>query len=204
MRQRESQETIYQTALAVFAEYGYQKATMEDIAGRLGMTKGNLYLYTRGKKDLYEKTVAHALLGWQGKVADAVAGADNDPRQRFLVMCEKAVEYLSEDDALRRVLMRDPEIFPMFPVKDPYEAINQNSVAMIRDILKQGINTGLFRPVDCDRVSEIIFLIYKMFIIRTYIHSNDPFLRDMFDETVSLFTHGLFTDNETSGKSHHS
>ena len=200
MRQRESQETIYQKALGVFAEYGYQKTTMEDIAGRLGMTKGNLYLYARGKKDLYQKTVAHALQNWQAKVAEAVTAAADDPRQRFLVMCEKAVEYLSEDAALRRVLMRDPDIFPMFPVNDPYEAINRNSVAMIKDIVVQGTAAGVFRSVDCDRVSEIIFLIYKMFIIRTYIHSNDPFMRDMFDETVSLFTRGLFADADIKGR----
>ena len=65
MKPRENIETIYKVALSVFAEFGYQKATMEDIAGKLDMTKGNLYLYVKNKKDLYHKTVTHALLGWQ-------------------------------------------------------------------------------------------------------------------------------------------
>jgi len=193
MRQRESNETIYRNALLVFADFGYRKATMEDIAGRLGMTKGNLYLYARNKDDLYRKTVAHALLQWQARVAEAV-GAESDPKQRFTILCHKALEYLSEDEPLRRVLVFDPEIFPMFAAHDPYEAINRNSVTMIRDILAEGIAAGVFRPVDPDRTAEVIFLVYKMFVIRTYIVSQDAFMRDMFDDTVSLLTKGLYVE----------
>ncbi|NOY68783.1 MAG: TetR/AcrR family transcriptional regulator [Deltaproteobacteria bacterium] len=193
MRKKESQENIYRAALFVFAKYGYRKTTMEEIAAELDMTKGNLYRYAAGKKELYRKAVAHALGNWQARVGTAIENAGPDPRRRFSVMCEKAVEYLSSDDDLRRVLIHDPDIFPLFADNDPYESINRNSVAMIREILEQGVDAGVFRTVDAGRVSEIIFLIYKMFIIRTYVHSKDEFLRDLFDETVSLFTNGLFT-----------
>ena len=196
MRARESQETIYDMALSVFADFGYQKSTMDDIAGRLSMTKGNLYRYASGKKDLYEKTVTHCLLKWQSKVGEAIAG-ETDPKRRFLVMCFKAVEYLAGDDAFRRLLVHDPDIFPMFAENDPYAKINQNSVGIIRNILKQGIAEGVFREIDPDRISDIIFMIYKMFIIRTYIQSKDKFIRDMFADTVELLMHGLFIDTDT-------
>lgn len=193
MRIRESQETIYETALSVFADFGYQKSTMDDIAGKLSMTKGNLYRYASGKRELYEKTVAHCLLKWQLKVGEAIA-SETDPRRRFLVMCFKAVEYLADDDPFRRLLVHDPDIFPMFAENDPYEKINRNSTGMIRDILEQGIAEGVFREVSADRISNIVFMIYKMFIIRTYIQSRDDFIRDLFADTVQLLMHGLFID----------
>jgi AcrR family transcriptional regulator len=193
MRARESQENIYDTALSVFADFGYQKSTMDDIAGRLSMTKGNLYRYASCKRELYEKTVAHCLLKWQSKVGEAIAG-ETDPRHRFLVMCFKAVEYLAGDDPFRRLLAHDPDIFPMFAENDPYGEINKNSVGIIRDILKQGMAEGVFREIDPDRISNIVFMIYKMFIIRTYIQSKDEFIRDMFADTVELLMHGLFID----------
>ncbi len=194
MKPREDIQNIYQTALAVFSEYGYQKATMEDIAGRLGMTKGNLYLYVKNKKDLYRKTVANALLCWQSRVLEAV-GAETDVREKFRIMCAKAVQYLSEDNLLRNLLVRDPEIFPMFADRDPYAGINRNSVALIRSILQQGIDEGVFRPIDPDRISEVIFMIYKMFIIRMYIRAEDDRLHAMFEDTVDLCTRGLFSEN---------
>jgi AcrR family transcriptional regulator len=193
MKPRENIETIYQTALEIFSQYGFPKTTMDDIAGRLSMTKGNLYLYAKNKQDLYHKTAANALLKWQAKVAEAVAG-QTDAKQKFLTMCFKAVEYLASDTHLRNLLLRDPDIFPMFPVKDPFEGINRNSVEMIKSILRQGMAEGAFRSFDIDRISEVIFMIYKMFIIRMYIKSDDRMIHKMFEDTIDLCTRGLFAD----------
>lgn len=191
MKPKEDIKTIFEAALNVFAEYGYKKSTVEDIASRLGMTKGALYIYVKNKKDLYEKTVAFALRRWQGKVRDAVA-SENDVVDRFLVMCSKAVEYLSTDDDLRRVLVRDPDIFPMFPSIDPYRDVNDDSVGMIRAILTEGVEQGRFRPVDIDRTADVIFSIYKMLIIRTYIHSEQEAVRSLYGDAIELLTNGLF------------
>lgn len=196
MRKKENIETIYMAALKTFARFGYQKTTVEDIAKTINMTKGNLYLYVKNKKDLYRGTVAWALQNWQLRVAAAV-DRETDARRRFEVMCFKAVEYLSSDQYFRQVLIHDPDIFPMFPQKDPFEEINRNSVMMIKNILEQGIKEKVFRKVDVGRVSEIIFLIYKMFIIRTYIKNETDFMQQVFAETVELVTHGLFIESST-------
>ncbi len=193
MKPREDIKTIYQVALSAFSEFGYRKTTMDDVAGRLNMTKGNLYLYVKNKKDLYHKTVAHALLKWQSKVLEAVEN-EEDVKAKFSIMCFKAVEYLSEDIQLRQLLNRDPEIFPMFALKDPFYDINQNSVGLIKAILKQGIAEKVFRNIDPDRVSEVVFMVYKMFIIRMYIKTEDKLIHKMFEDTVDLIAHGLFVN----------
>ncbi len=193
MRKKGTNEALYHAAMGVFAEYGYRKATMDDIAAALGMTKGNLYLYVKDKKDLYEKSVGHALLRWQGLVRDAV-GKESDVRKQFLVMGEKALEYLARDNDLRRVLVRDPEIFPMFPVRDPYLQVNRESVALIRSILKKGMEQGAFRRVNLDSLPEVLFSIYKMLVIRTYIAQEGSSMRRMFEETLEVVTLGIFKE----------
>jgi len=193
MRKRENIEAIYTAAIKVFAEYGFRKATVEEIAAELGMTKGNLYLYVRDKQELYEKSVRHALLRWQGLVRRAI-DAEKDVKKKFLVMGEKALEYLSRDDDLRRILVRDPDIFPMFPVHDPYEVINRNSVAMIRNILKQGMEEGVFRKVNLKTLPEVLFSIYKMLVIRTYIAQEGKSMRRMFAETMETVALGIFRE----------
>ncbi len=191
MRKRGSIEEIYKAALRVFGRYGYRKATLGDIAAELGMTQGNLYLYVRNKRDLYQKSVGYALLRWQGRVREAVA-QESDPRGQFVVMCRKAVEYLSRDDDFRRVLVHDPEIFPMFPRRDPYEKINRNSMNMIRAILRRGIEEKCFRAVNLSTLPQLIFSIYKMFIIRMYIRAEGRAMQRMSEETLDMITKGLF------------
>jgi AcrR family transcriptional regulator len=193
MRKKENIEAVYEAAMKVFAEYGFKKATVEEIAEELGMTKGNLYLYVKDKQDLYEKSVRYALLRWQGLVRVAIE-AEVDVKKKFLVMGEKALEYLSRDDDLRRVLIRDPDIFPMFPVRDPYEVINRNSVNMIRSILKQGMEEGVFRTVNLKTLPEALFSIYKMLVIRAYIAQEGKSMRRMFAETMETVTLGIFRE----------
>ncbi len=50
----EAKSRILDAANKVFAEKGYHEATMDDIAKRLGVSKGAIYLYFSGKEDLFE------------------------------------------------------------------------------------------------------------------------------------------------------
>jgi AcrR family transcriptional regulator len=50
----EAKSRILETANRVFAEKGYHEATMDDIAKRLGVSKGAIYLYFASKEDLFE------------------------------------------------------------------------------------------------------------------------------------------------------
>ena len=50
----EAKSRILEAANKVFAEKGYHEATMDDIAKRLGVSKGAIYLYFASKEDLFE------------------------------------------------------------------------------------------------------------------------------------------------------
>ena len=100
MDRQEKTIRILEAALRTFARYGFKKTTLEDIAGELGMTKGNLYLYAKDKRDLYEKSVAHAFREWQERVAEDMEGK-KDVVVRFRVMCVKAYRDLSLNEDLQ-------------------------------------------------------------------------------------------------------
>jgi len=49
VKEQERTDEVMTAAFEVFAEYGYRKATLDDISERLGLTKSALYLYSDGK-----------------------------------------------------------------------------------------------------------------------------------------------------------
>ena len=53
-----TKERILEAALTVFAESGYLGASMSDIAGQLGITKGALYKHYASKKKILDSIVA--------------------------------------------------------------------------------------------------------------------------------------------------
>ena len=184
-------EEICRAALKSFSAYGYRKTTVGDVAEELGMTQSNLYFYVKDKQDLYERAVSFALEQWQQYVREAIEN-EKDVKQRFLVMCRKAVDYLLEDDELRGILVRDPDIFPIVGDDDPYEAITSRSAQMIRGILDEGMAESAFRQLDPGKTSQVILMIYKMLVIHTYIRTDKEFIQDMFGHILDLMTQGLF------------
>jgi len=190
MDRQEKLNRIFDAALKVFAQYGYKRTRVEDIAAELGMTKGNLYLYAKDKRDLYEKAVSYGLLRWQSKVRDAVSGIE-DVREQFATMCKKSFMYLSRDVALRTILINDPAIFPLSPREDRFAAINLASMEMLRTVLKKGMDEKRFRRIDVKYVTDLLYSIYVMFIIKTYIKSEGKSSRKMFEQGLDIILNGL-------------
>jgi AcrR family transcriptional regulator len=191
MRKKIDINIIYAAALKHFSNYGYKKTTLEDIASELLMTNSSMYLYAKSKRELYEESVAFAMRKWQNRVKAAIADIE-DPREQLMVLCQKAVAYLSEDAEFCRVLQKDPEIFPMFPSVDPYEEINSDSLLMLSQTIKRGIDAGVFRPVNPDSAAEVLFSIYKVFIIQSYVKTENDYIGEMFSQTLQMITKGIF------------
>ncbi|MGC9324867.1 MAG: TetR/AcrR family transcriptional regulator [Desulfomonilia bacterium] len=185
---------VFSTALKVFAQYGYKRTRVEDIAHELGMTKGNLYLYAKNKRDLYEKSVSHGLLHWQSMVFDAVEKKD-DVVDQFVTLCRKSFSYLAQDVPLRTVLINDPSIFPLSRREDPFFEINRGSMGMLRRVLKRGISEKKFRNIDVNHVTDLLFSIYVMFIIKTYIQSENKSGIKMFEQMIDIVLNGLLRND---------
>ena len=200
MRKKISTIDIHDAALKVFAEFGYKKATMEDIAKELNMTKCNLYLYAANKMDLYQNTVREAIIKWQLHVLEALLTKKTAVDQ-FFTLGTMAIRYLDEVHDLRTLLKRDPQIFPMFPTNEPYETIHNDSVKMLQDIIERGIAEKIFRPVNVENISRILFSLYKMFIIRIYVQDSGDksVIKALFNEALDLVTRGLFASPPQEG-----
>lgn len=199
MENSEKLNQILEVSLKVFAHYGYRKASMEEIAEKLGMTKGNLYFYCRNKLDLYEKTVAHALLRWQTRVRDAIE-RERDIVKKFMVLGLKSYEYLSEDEDLRTIIMKDPAIQAITPSEDRFPGIGQASYTMLKSIIRQGVDEKRFRPIDVDHVTGFLYSIYCMFIIKTYVKSEGQSAQGMYQAGIDLLLKGLLIDKGKSIK----
>ncbi len=194
MRNKQDETVILDAALKVFSRYGYKKSTLEDIANELSMSNTAMYAYATSKRDLYEQTVRYVMKRWQGSVQQAVS-KQSTAQGKLTKLCESALYYLAKDAEFCALLRSDPGIFPMFPTVDPYEEINRDSVLMIERIIQFGQETGEFRAVDASGSAEVLFSIYKNFIIHTYINSEEDYTSRYLPITLELILNGLLREN---------
>jgi len=181
---------LLSVALKLFAKYGYKKTTVEDVANELGITKGALYFYVKNKKDLYEKSIGHALIRWKERVMKAISDKD-DVVEKFMTMAQVSYEYLSYEKDLRAILLKDPTIYTLSRKEDRFYEINLGAMQVIKNILIQGIEEKRFRPVNVEYAAEVLFSVYIMFIIKTYVKSEGSSARKMYDEAYSMVLNGL-------------
>jgi AcrR family transcriptional regulator len=187
---------ILNTAVKVFAYYGYRQATMEQIAGELGMTKGNLYFYCANKEDLYNKAVAHALLKWQARVQEAV-DAEADTVQKLITLAIKSNEYLSEDNDLRTIIINDPQIQSITPAEDRYPNIGIASYSILKQILEQGMAEKRFKEMDVEHVAGFLYSIHCMFVVKTYIKSEGQSAQELYRAGIEVILNGLMIEENS-------
>jgi AcrR family transcriptional regulator len=183
---RDRRETdILEAALEVFAELGFRKASIEDIAEKLDLSASALYRYFKDKRELYSRAVARGFGLWQEAVASAVE-RESDPVTRFRTACRSAFGYLAGEPRLRRILIRDPSIFPFFEAEDPFADINRGSVDLIEGLIREGVSAGVFAApkgeADIRAVSRVIFSLYVLFVQKAYVAG---------EEEAALFERGL-------------
>ena len=118
-----SRERILDAAMEVFAQSGYRRASMDQVAEAAGLTRQAVYHYFRSKTDLFRASVealhegAHETEIEAGRVAEeagqdlaAILAAQIDARFRYIVECleetSQPEELLSERQAQTRDLIQ--------------------------------------------------------------------------------------------------
>ena len=69
---------ILPAAFAVFLQYGFRRASMQDIAEEAGMSRAALYLHFRNKDDIFRALLEHYFRAAADMVGEALA-AHSDP-----------------------------------------------------------------------------------------------------------------------------
>lgn len=190
MKPKKPQSKIYSTAISLFAAGGYEKTTMDDIAESLSMTKGNLYLYACGKKNLYENSIRYGLKKWMKTVLIEVKKADS-AEEKFKILCTTAWNYLKEDTNLRKIIQQDHSIFPIKTDDDRFSDINVTAMRVLEDVIREGVKDGTFREVNPEQAARYIYSIYIMFIIKTFVQDDSTADDSLFDTAVDFNLNGL-------------
>lgn len=82
--ERTPREEILDAAANCFMERGFNATSIDDVARRMGATKGRIYHWYRSKLDLFVDVVRHSLDLIHGKVSAAAEGPSEGRMERML------------------------------------------------------------------------------------------------------------------------
>lgn len=108
MSAEQRREQLVGVARSVFAERGYEAATVEEIAERAGVSKPVVYQHFGGKEGVYAVVVDREVLALTTSISAAFQ-ADR-PRQVAEAAAEAFLTYVEQREEGFRVLLRDAPI----------------------------------------------------------------------------------------------
>ena len=133
---------ILQSAAAAFTRSGFSRATMEDIADKVRMAKGNLYYYFPSKQDLLffcQEESLTRMIDEARTIAKTQLSADEQLRQMITFHVKTILEELPAATAHTDFrALPSPLLKKLITKRDRYERT-------YRETIERGIRTGVFR-----------------------------------------------------------
>ena len=149
---QDTKERLLKAALDVFAEQGYQAASVDEIASRAGVTKGALYYWFRDKEDL-AADVQREL--WTSIATEAQRDIDRDATTSDnLKLAFRAYLRSLREHSYARFFLRDCWAVPSLEAAG--RAQHEAGVLLVQRHVEEGIARGDLVPVDPETLTRVL------------------------------------------------
>lgn len=138
---------ILQAAIQVFAEKGFHRATIKDVAKAAGVADGTIYNYFNNKADLLVAMVAQfgEMLQFSNQVKQFVG--DFTPEQIMGTILRNRFSLLERNRAQFQAIMpqiiNDPSLRRQF-----YETLGEPTLAILEQVWQAQVDQGHIRQID--------------------------------------------------------
>lgn len=188
-------EEIVRKAAHAFRERGYHNTSIEDIAQQLNLTKASLYYYVHGKQDLLfeaHRFAMEVLLEGLKRIC-----ATTEPPRRQL---ERAIHHhihavVDELSLATMLLQQEYALSPkqrrtIIAMRDEYDAL-------FRSILRAGVASGAFTPIDVKITAFAI--VGALNWMPHWFSQSGPMSKDEIADVFSEYLVGALLDRGAAG-----
>ena len=181
---------IIQESIRLFAQYGYKKTTLDDIANVMGMTRGNLYHYVENKEDLYFQAIKTTLDDWK-EVILAQTQQQSNSMERVHALLITSIEYPKEHPYFCSLILDDPCLISNTYFEHKKFSFQEVAEEVLKEFLYDGIYRGMLRDVDVDHTVQFILSIHMMYLLKIYSKEYDENAMNEYLNAINLMCHGL-------------
>lgn len=198
-RARRKQE-ILQAARLVFAQSGFRRATMEQVAERAELAKGTLYLYFENKEAILAELVLQAL----NELASQLQAANESrpllqPDARLRAMAEAYLTFAQRSpDYFRLLTAFDGGDFEkgLSPERrDQIRTESNRTLELVHQAIADGVAMGMFQHPNPRQAANVLWaalngvLALMSHPVRRQLVATD--LSELYTATLELFLQGL-------------
>jgi AcrR family transcriptional regulator len=187
-----AKDRIAEAALEVFSKKGYHDATMDDIAGRLGVSKAALYQYFKSKEELYKAILAARFENFTKMLSSGLTGGS------FAECCRSFLDNLIKDSSglgLAFEIISESTRNPSL-AKVSWENYNSTSTA-IEECLEEWKKKGSLRKdFDPHLFAKGLVAFYDGVMVQLAIGTEPSEIRKIFAEFIEEMQRGILRQRQ--------
>ncbi len=184
-------EQITEAATKVFAEQGFDKARMDDIASEANLSKGTLYLYFKSK----DAIITHLLDRlFEREFADlrTLATTDRPASEKVILFTDAIIADLQNWTRLIPIMYEFlGRLFRQSVVQQAFKKYMRYYLDMITPIIQEGIDAGEFHATDANAVSIALGALFEGTILLWVYDKESVDLQKHIRAGVELLMKGL-------------
>lgn len=187
-RKTARREAILAAAQKVFAQKGFDGATISDIASAAGVASGTVYLYYESKIDLFAALNSQLWEVVTGAMSDA--DAPPDVRGGTQVRIHAVFNAAGRNRDLLRIVFLNPD--PRTEVARRMNNADQARVQPLMELLQGGIDAGTVRDTDPAMLARLINSLVIIALYQCFIQQDGKDV-GAYEETVTAMIVGALT-----------
>ena len=186
---KEKEQVILKAARERFAQYGFAKVTMDEIAADVEMGKASLYYYFPTKKDLFRAVITQEQSQFISTIENILA--------KDISVSRKLVEYVEERIGVFQELLNlgTLNVHSYFDKKSIYKSLFENfhaqELKLMEKLIEEGKQNGEFKKSLPEEVPQLILHILQGLRVRVLRQlkgrSNDNKYVNQLKKEMSLF-----------------
>lgn len=184
---------ILDAAFEEFVTHGFAATRIEDIAERIGVTKGTIYVYFPTKEELFAATIDHISLPLENLLRDSggLKGTCVERLQSLLLLFYEKVSNDRPSRELIRIVIAEGSRFPQV-IQAHHDELIEPLFMLTQSLLDEGVATGEFRNAPAALAPIIVApIIARMIEMLIFGHRSDDDLPSYIKAHLDLVMNGL-------------
>ncbi|MBA4602832.1 TetR/AcrR family transcriptional regulator [Thermoactinomyces mirandus] len=183
----EKVDVIFQAAIKVFADSGFDQARMDEIAKEAGVAKGTIYYHFKSKEDLFVGLMNEGVQKLIDFAKRSIKRYDS-PTEQMQALVKSHVLFYVENGMLAKLLLS--EAFGTKSRQHQFRMKIHEYLRLIETILRRGAETGEFKVKHVPEAASAFFGAASVVVLQKLYSLEESELRQI-DEAVPQMIESL-------------
>ncbi|MGO9146212.1 MAG: TetR/AcrR family transcriptional regulator [Desulfomonilia bacterium] len=185
LKELKRREAIISSAIQVFSAKGYERATMDDIAADIGLSKALIYWYWENKAALFSELVDQCMMPYCHLLQKTIDSPDPFGEKLTLFLTD-FTRLFKNNEALNKLVhfgsLHSHSINEKENFSEKVNAYYQRVQDLLHELLSQGVKQGYFKAdLDKKALSFFLLLAVEGYIYMSMLEERMPVERALVD-----------------------